>query len=129
MKQYNRVTFVCLAAVITGVGFGATALATSASFFALTIVIWTLGEIMLAPFSQSIVADMAPVAYRARYMGIFSMCFSSANMIGAPLGGLILDIGGKTVLWSGAMLLCFVAAALYTSIHRKISTQPTEQAA
>jgi len=129
MKRYNRVTFVCLAAAITGVGFGATALATSASFFAVTIVIWTLGEIMMAPFSQSIVADLAPVAYRARYMGVFTMCFASANMLGAPLGGLVLDTAGKTCLWGGTMALCFVAAALFVSIHRRISTKPTEPGA
>lgn len=122
MRKYNRVTFVCLAATITGIGFGATALGQSASFFAFTIMVWTLGEIMLAPYSHSIVTDMAPVAYRARYLGVFTMCFSSASMIGAPLGGLVLDVYGGSFLWGGTLVLGLAATVLFASIHRHIAT-------
>ena len=106
MRRFNRVTFVWLSAVVTGVGFGTTALADSAGFFAATIVVWTVGEIMIAPFSHAIVTDMAPVAFRARYLGVFSMCFASANMLGAPLGGLVLEQSGGKALWGTALALC-----------------------
>lgn len=129
MKKYNRVVFVCAAAVITGLGFGATALGSSVSFLAITIMIWTLGEIMIAPFSHAIVTDMAPVAYRGRYMGVFTMCFASANMIGAPLGGLALDAGGGSVLWGGTLVLGLVAAVLFAVIHRHIASKPDKATA
>ena len=124
MKRYNRATFVYLAAGITGLGFGATALCDSTAFFALTIMIWTMGEIMFAPFSHAIVTDMAPVAYRARYMGVFTMCFASANMLGAPLGSLVLGLGGGAVLWGGTLVLGMLSAVLFASIHRQISAKP-----
>lgn len=123
MKRYNRATFVYLSAAITGLGFGATAFCTTTGMFAITIMIWTMGEIMFAPFSHAIVTDMAPVAYRARYMGVFTMCFASANMLGAPLGSLVLGLGGGAVLWGGTLLLGLLSAGLYASIHRHVSTK------
>jgi MFS family permease len=124
MKRYNRGLFVCLAAVITGLGFGLTGLAQSAPFFAMTIAIWTIGEIMIAPYGFAIVTDMAPVAYRARYLGVFTMCFASANMIGAPLGGFVLAGGGGGMLWGGTLVLGFIAAILYATIYRQMSVKP-----
>ncbi len=122
MKRYNRVIFVCLSAVITGIGFGAMAWVTTVPFFALTIMIWTLGEIMIFPFSHAIVTDMAPVAYRARYLGVFTMCFSSGNMVGAPLGGYILASGGGASLWVGTFLFCMLASVLFLTIRRHIAS-------
>jgi len=85
--------------------------------------IWTMGEIMFAPFSHAIVTDMAPVAYRARYMGVFTMCFASANMLGAPLGSLVLGLGGGAILWGGALLLGLLSAVLFATVHRHISAK------
>lgn len=127
MRKYNRVVFVCLAAVVTGIGFGATALCETPLFFAVSIMIWTLGEIMVAPFSHSIVSDLAPRELRGRYMGVFTMCFASANMIGAPLGGIALDAGGGTLLWGSTLALCLVAALLILSIRRHLAAPPNAE--
>lgn len=123
MKRFNRVWFVIAAPLVTGLGFGTTAFAEHAGGFATTIMIWTLGEIMIAPYGQAIVSDMAPVALRARYLGVFTMCFASANMLGAPLGGLILQTYGGTALWSTTGALCVAAAALYLTIRRTLATE------
>lgn len=122
MKRFDRVWFVIAAPIVTGIGFGTTAFAEHAGGFAATIMIWTLGEIMIAPYGQAIVSDMAPVALRARYLGVFTMCFASANMLGAPLGGLILETYGGTALWSAAWVLCLAAALLYLAIRKALST-------
>jgi len=124
MKHRNRALFVCLAAATTGLGFGATAWCEAAPFFALTIIIWTLGEIMIAPFGFAIVTDMAPVAFRARYMGVYTMCFAGANMLGAPLGGMLLSSEGGAALWGITMLLCLLATVLYATIYKHIATKP-----
>jgi len=124
MKRYNRVWFVIAAPILTGIGFGTTAYVTHSGGFAATIMIWTLGEIMIAPYGPSIVSDMAPVALRARYLGVFTMCFASANMLGAPLGGLILECFGGKTLWSMAWALCFAAALLFLTIRKTLSTGP-----
>ncbi len=127
MKHRNRALFVCLAAAITGVGFGVTAFCGSALYFAISIMIWTLGEIMIAPFGYSIVTDMAPEAYRGRYLGVYTMCFAGANMLGAPLGGMVLAAKGGSTLWITTMFLCLTAAILFATIHKHLKVKPNTE--
>ena len=120
LERYNRMTIIVLGGIAISIGFGITQLGTTAAFFALTVVLWTLGEMMHAPFTNSIVTDLAPTALRARYQGMLAMCFSGALTIGAPIGGEVLARFGSGALWSGAFTLGLLACALYLSAHRAI---------
>jgi MFS family permease len=121
LSRFNRASVIVWSAVLTGAGFGLIGAATSVWEFAATVVVWTAGEMMSAAYASTIVSDLAPVALRARYMGAFSMCFSSAMMFGAPLGGLVLHHLGGAWLWGGAGAMGLIAAALYLSIHRAMT--------
>ncbi len=123
LTRFDRGNVMVLGAVFNAVGFGLIALAVTLWQFALTIVVWTLGEIMAAPYSQAIVSDLAPTRLRARYMGVFTMSISSAIMFAAPLGGAILtneNLGGR-YLWSGAAVVAMISAALFFSVRRHIT--------
>jgi hypothetical protein len=54
------------------------------------------------------------------------MCFSSANMIGAPLGGVVLASCGGSCLWGGNLAVALIAAMLFASIRRKIAAPAQE---
>jgi MFS family permease len=125
VSRFHRGSVVALAAVVIGIGFGATGLATTVWHFALVVVISTGGELMQAPLMSSIVTDLAPVRLRARYLGVFSMCFSSATMLGAPLGGMVLSRWGGSHLWGGCVLVALIAAVLLLSIRGRL-TPPDE---
>ena len=123
LARFGRGNVMVVGAVLNAVGFALTALAVTLSHFALTIVIWTLGEIMAAPYSHAIVSDLAPTRLRARYMGVFTMSFSSAVMFAAPIGGAILaseNLGGR-YLWSGAGVVAMISAALFFSVRRHVT--------
>jgi MFS family permease len=124
LARFNRATLVVLAAAITGIGFGTTELATLKWHYMATVVVWTFGEMLAAPFGAAIISDLAPARMRARYMGMFSTCFCSANAIGAPLGGWILQEYGGKVLWAATLLMGLTAALLYLTIHSRISSRP-----
>lgn len=118
LARFDRLRLMAAASVMIGAGFGMTALAGPVWQFALTVIVWTLGEMMQASFSQAIVADMAPAELRGRYMGVFSMCFSSAVTLGAPLGGQVLDRFGGHALWAGCLGASLVAAGLFLAARR-----------
>ena len=101
-----------LGALLCCWGFAAVALAGSFGTVALTVVIWTFGEMILFPGSATCVADMAPEDRRGEYMGIYTMSFSLAFMAGPWLGALILERLGPIALWGGAALLGFLSAAM-----------------
>jgi MFS family permease len=128
ITRFHRGAVVVVAAVLTGIGFGLKGLVDTALLFTLTVAIWTLGEIMLAPMMPSIVSDLAPVRLRARYMGVISMCHSGANTIGVPLGGLVLASVGAGWLWGGCFAIAMFAAMLYAGLAPRLAARPPEPA-
>ncbi len=120
VSRFHRGTVVALAALVTGVGFGLVGFSVSIWHFVVVVVVCTCGELMHAPLMSSIVTDLAPARFRARYLGVFSMCFSSANMIGAPLGGWIMSRGGGQYLWPGCFAVSAIATVLFLAIRRRL---------
>ena len=55
-----RARVLALATLMVGVGFGLVAFADSAWFFALTVLIWTLGEMPQCPSASALVAELSP---------------------------------------------------------------------
>jgi MFS family permease len=79
-----------------------------------------VGEIIQAPLVGPIVADLAPVHLRGRYMGVFGMSFSGANMLGAPLGGRMLARLGGSRIWGTCVVLAMASAAIYLWLGRRL---------
>ncbi|MDX6354605.1 MAG: hypothetical protein QOF98_1508, partial [Streptomyces sp.] len=84
---------------LLGWGFGLTVFAGSVGAYAFTVAIWTLGEIVHAPASMSVVADLAPATARGRYQGMYSLSWSAAAFAGPLAGGLTLDHLGRATVW------------------------------
>jgi MFS family permease len=120
--KFDRGAVVALAAILSGLGFMLTDYGYSAWGFRLTVMVWTMGEMMAMPLVAAIVADLAPLRLRARYMGVYTMSYSGANLIAAPLGGMILVHFGGSVLWRTCFALGILSALLFASIGRSIAT-------
>jgi len=117
VARFDRRRVIVVAALVTGVGFGCTGVVSTPGAFALTIVVWTLGELMQSPLVPSIVSDLAPPDLRARYFGLLSMCFSGGTLIAAPLGGWVLVKFGGSWLWGGCVGVALCSAALYATVR------------
>ena len=128
LSRFHRLKMILVGELLLGLGFGLTAFAVSRWMVMSTIVLWTLGEIVQAPFKQAIVADLAPASLRARYMGVFTVSHSLALAIGPPLGGLILAEYGPTSLWLGCTVVILMAMLLYGLIFRKLSQRSASAA-
>ncbi len=128
LSRFNPMAIVLLGGILISIGFGLNAFSSGLLFLALTICIWTLGEILQAPFKQAIVTNMAPADLRARYLGLFSMCYASALTIGAPIGGEVLNRFGARPLWICTFAVAMVAVIVYISIYRSITDRSTVDA-
>ncbi|NUR73874.1 MAG: MFS transporter [Hamadaea sp.] len=91
-----------LAAIVTGVGFGLTAFANTPLFYAFTVFVWTLGEMVNAPANSTTMAALSPADLRGRYQGVFSLSWSIAGFVAPTAGGFLQEHLGNTFLW----LLC-----------------------
>lgn len=120
VARYHRGWMIALSAVITGAGFALFGFASLPWHFSAGVVVWTCGEMMGSPLSSAIVSDLAPKRFRARYMGVFTMSFSSSMMIGAPLGGLVLNTLGSGYLWGICGLLGLVSGLAYFVLRQRL---------
>lgn len=97
--------------LLVGAGFGLVAAADTFALFALTVVVWTAGEITFTPVSAAYVGDVAPETLRGRYYGMYSVTHSLGIVLGPALGAAVYAAspGG---LWAGCAALGVVGALL-----------------
>ncbi|MGC5019846.1 MDR family MFS transporter [Micromonospora sp. DT47] len=101
IRGRSRSHVLALASVVMGVGFGLTAFADAAWFYGLTVLIWTLGEMLNSPSNATLIAELSPAALRGRYQGVFSLSWQIAGAAAPILGGLVREQAGNTALWLG----------------------------
>ncbi|HET6266651.1 MAG TPA: MFS transporter, partial [Acidobacteriota bacterium] len=88
-----------LGSVLIAVGYGAMAFTHNAWQIAITVLVWTFGEMTLMPGLLSTVSHLAPPDRQGEYMGFFTMTFSISFIIGPWLGTQLLSHYGPMVLW------------------------------
>jgi MFS family permease len=114
--KWPRFETVAVAAMLLGLGFGSTALAGNFSWFALSISIWTLGEIAATSVSPTIIADLSPIDLRGLYQGIFGAAWGLAYFIGPLAGGWIYENLGSDALWIGCLVIGIVLAFCFYAL-------------
>ena len=128
LTSYSRMGVLVVGEILITIGFGVTTFAESLPVFALTIVIWTVGEMMHAAFGQTIVTELAPQELRGRYQGVISMMFALALMIGAPIGGIVLERYGAEFLWIGCAALGCLSVLLHAALYGPVTRRLTPPA-
>jgi MFS family permease len=99
-----------LGGMFIAVGFGAMAFSRTGAAIAATVVIWTIGEMILLPSMSNVVAELAPADRRGEYMGLYSMSWGLAFAIGPWLGTFVLERFGRVPLWAGTFVVAASAA-------------------
>lgn len=108
--RWPRFGALAIAALLLGMGFGLTAVSNTLPLYALTVAIWTIGEIGGAVVAPAIVADLAPVDLRGMYQGVFNAAWGLSFFTGPVIGGWVLEHLGAKVLWAGCFGLgCLLA--------------------
>ena len=102
----------CLGGLFIAFGFGAMAFAHTALAVVATVVVWTIGEMILLPSMSNYVADLSPPDRRGEYMGLYSMSWGCAFAVGPWLGTVVLERYGRVSLWMGTFVVAGLAALL-----------------
>ena len=123
--KWPRFETIAIAAVLLGLGFGSTALASTFPLFALSVAIWTLGEIAATSVGPTIIADLSPVQLRGLYQGIFGAAWGLSYFLGPLAGGWIYEHWGSRALWVGCLVLGFVIGLCYLGLSAPAKKQMT----
>ncbi|MGY4955515.1 MDR family MFS transporter [Streptomyces nigrescens] len=107
------------ATVLTGIGLGCTVAVHSVPGYAATVVLWSLGEIVIWPTCMTLVAALAPPHQQGAYQGWFLSVWSVSVAL-APLfsSQLIGAFDGTAVVWTACLVLALVAATAHLVLAR-----------
>jgi MFS family permease len=118
MADWPHRSSLALGALLVGAGFGALVFVRGTLGAAVTIVLWTFGEMILLPASSAFVSDIAPREQSGAYMGLYTMGFSVALAIGPWLGAHLLDNFGSATVWIGTFCCGCITALMVWTIPR-----------
>ena len=90
------------------------------SLFLLAMVIITIGEMIVAPVGQALVAKFAPEDMRGRYMAVFGYSWGLSFAAGPYLAGLILDHSDPRLLWYACGIIGMLAVMGFLGLHRRV---------
>jgi MFS family permease len=127
LEKYKPMLMMAVGTFLYAIGFAMYGFVAGFALFITAMVIITIGEMVLAPFQQSIVASFAPEDMRGRYMAVSGLTWSIAFTVGPYFAGLILDGPNPNMLWfiSGFIgLLATGGFILLNKRHRPIVPLP-----
>lgn len=85
-ERYPPMIVMAIGSALYGIGFGMFAFVSTVALFAAAMLVLTVGEMMIVPVSQAVVARFAPEAMRGRYMAIYGMSWSLPHRGGSAFG-------------------------------------------
>ena len=100
------------------IGFSMYGYVSTYVLFILAMVIITLGEMIVSPVSQALVAAFAPEEMRGRYMAISGFSWGIPFAIGPYLAGLIMDGPKPYLLWYAAGFVGILATLAFLALYR-----------
>ena len=109
-----------VSSILAGYGFGLTAFAGSVGVFALTVCVWTLGEMINAPTQTGLVVRLSPVQGRGRYQGMYTLSWAVAALVAPLMSGFVIDRFGAEWLWGLCAVVGTVAAVGYGALMRRL---------
>ena len=105
LARYRRLRVAAVGVVLGGIGLGITGFFLHWSWFLVSVLLWTAGEILVVPQISAFASDWAPPAARGRYLaamsGTWSLALAINPLVFIPLHARL----GDTRFWPLLFLL------------------------
>ncbi len=110
-KKLRPVMYVVIGSILMGIGFLLFNLVGTAMLAAILYTLFlTFGEMLSFPFSNNHAMSFSSDHNRGKYMGLYTMTFSTAHILAPLLGLQIVNMYGYGTLWNWSAGLCICAA-------------------
>jgi MFS family permease len=129
LTRFDRPKLLAVSMLVVGLGFGLGAVVHSWWGYAVSVMVWSIGEIGFAAVIGAVFADLAPADLRGGYMGVSGMAFGLGTVIGPLAGPNALQHLGATATWIGVALLGVVIFIAQFALSPAIQARTAENAA
>ncbi len=118
-NKFNPILVMASGALFYAVGVGSVYFGHGFWGFWLSMVIITIGELVLIPTTTTFVANLAPPDMRGRYMSIYNLSMGTAMGTGPVIGGYLSDSFGPRSTWLGGFSIGIISPVLYLMLARR----------
>ena len=119
-KRYLHFPVMATGAFFYALGVGSIALGQGFSAFLMSMVILTVGEMILVPTGTTVTANMAPIDMRGRYMGIYGLTWSIGIGVGPVIGGYLSDQIAPVAIWYGGLAIGLAAVVGFLLLNQRL---------
>ena len=127
IRHRSQTRMINLSFLLLGAGLGLMPLGRGFAFAALTVAVWTVGEMLSMPLVAALIAGRADDAARGRYMGMLSFVFSLAFIIAPAAGTAVYGRFGGRALWFGCAAGSFLMGGAFLLLRPSLE-RPREEA-
>ena len=131
ITKYPPMLMMAFGSFLYVIGFSMYGFVSTYSMFVLAMVIITIGEMVVSPVAQALVASFAPEEMRGRYMAVFGFSWGIPFAVGPYLAGLIMDGPKPYLLWYVAGFIGLLSMLAFLALYRvrikqeqKLETMP-----
>jgi MFS family permease len=100
------------------IGFSMYGFISTYAMFIVAMVILTIGEMVVSPVQQALVASFAPEEMRGRYMAVSGFSWGIPFAVGPYLAGLIMDGPKPYLLWYAAGFVGMLSTLAFLALYR-----------
>jgi MFS family permease len=125
-ERYHHLPVLAVGSLFYAFGVGSVALGSSFTAFLLSMIVLTVGEMIMIPTSTALTANLAPPDMRGRYMSVYGLTWGIAVGVGPVFGGLLNDKLAPVATWYGGMAAGLMAALGFVLLHRLLRTRSRE---
>ena len=123
-RRHRPLSMLTLGMLVYALGVGSVALMSGFWGFWASMVVFSLGELMVMPTGTAYVANRAPVALRGRYMSVYWMTWGFARAVAPVTGGFLNDQISPHAIWYGGFLIGAAATVGLYLLRGRQASQP-----
>jgi len=125
-ERYHHLPVLAVGSLFYALGVGSVALGWNFPTFLASMVVLTIGEMIMIPTSTALTANLAPPTMRGRYMSVYGLTWGIGFGIGPVIGGFLNDNLAPVAIWYGGLVMGLVATLGFVLLTRALWAQEAE---
>jgi len=119
-ERYHHLPVLAIGSLFLALGTGSVALGWGFPTFLVSMVILTIGEMIVMPTSTALTANLAPPTMRGRYMSVYGLTWGIGFGIGPVIGGFLNDNLAPVAIWYSGLAMGLAAAMGFVLLSRAL---------
>ena len=122
LEKFKPMLMMAAGSLLYAIGFAMYGFVSTFAFFIIAMVVITIGEMVVSPFQQSVVANFAPEHMRGRYMAVSGLSWSISFTVGPYFAGLIMESANPNLLWLTCGFIGLLATLGFATLNKTYRT-------